>query len=353
MVRELKFGDAVREALDIALARDPSVYVMGLGVPDPKGIFGTTLELQEQYGSGRVFDIPTSENAMTGVALGSSLLGMRPVLVHQRVDFATLAMDQMVNQAAKWRYMFGGKQHAPIVIRMIVGRGWGNGPQHTQSLQSWFAHVPGLKVVMPVTPRDAKGLLLAAIDDDDPVVYIEHRWLHHLRGDVPEGHYHVPIGSSQTLRPGTDVTIAAISYSAIEAARAADALAAQGVAVEVIAITSLRPFDPAPLIESVRRTGRLVVADTSWTHAGFSAELVSTVAEHALDALVAPPVRLGLADAPVPTTPALARASYPTDADIVRTVGALLHRDFEGLSVELESARVLHDVPDLSFTGPF
>ena len=177
MNRELKFSQAINEAVDLCMAKDPAVYIMGLGVPDPKGIFGTTLGLQQKYGSKRVMDMPASENAMTGVAIGSALVGMKPIMTHQRMDFALLAIDQIVNQAANWHYMFGEQVNVPIVIRMIIGRGWGQGPQHSQSLQAWFAHVPGLKVVMPATAYDAKGLLIAGIEYNNPIIFIEHRWL--------------------------------------------------------------------------------------------------------------------------------------------------------------------------------
>jgi len=353
MARELQFTQAVREALDTALERDPRVYVMGLGVPDPKGIFGTTTGLRERHGAGRVFDMPTSENGMTGVAIGSAIVGMRPVLVHQRIDFATLAMEQLVNQAAKWRYMYGGRAHVPLVVRLIVGRGWGQGPQHSQSLQSWFAHIPGLKVVMPVTPYDAKGLLLAAIDDDDPVVYVEHRWLHPLRGEVPEGHYHVPIGACRTLRSGDDVTLLATSYMAVEAVRASDVLAAAGIAADVVAVTSLRPLDPEPIVESARRTGRVLVLDNGWATAGFSAELAAIVAEGAFDALHAPPRRLGTVETPIPTTPALANLSYPRTPEIVAAVAGLLEEPEERLLAHVGPPPERLDVPDATFTGPF
>jgi pyruvate/2-oxoglutarate/acetoin dehydrogenase E1 component len=353
MARELRFFEAVRDALDVALETDPRVFVMGLGVPDPKGIFGTTVGLSDTYGPDRVCDMPTSENGMTGVAIGASLTGMRPVMIHQRIDFAVLAMEQIVNQAAKWRYMYGGRAHVPLVIRLIVGRGWGQGPQHSQSLHSWFAHVPGLKVVMPVTPHDAKGLLLAAIDDDDPVVYVEHRWLHPLYGEVPEGHYHVPIGSCQTLRAGDDVTIAATSYMAVEAVRVADALARAGIGVDVIAVTSLRPLDRDTILASVQRTGRFVIADTSWATAGFSAELSAVVAEGAFDSLTAPPCRVTTEDTPIPTTPALAAHSYPRGAELIKAVAQVLGRDPAPLLDELGPDPERLDVPDASFTGPF
>lgn len=351
--RQLKFDEALHEALDIALAADERVYLMGLGVPDPKGIFGTTTGLAKRHGAHRVLDMPTAENGMTGIAIGSALVGMRPVMVHQRIDFATLAMEQIVNQAAKWRYTFGGQHSVPIVIRLIVGRGWGQGPQHSQSLQSWFAHIPGLKVVMPVTPYDAKGLLTAGIEDDDPVIFIEHRWLHQLHGAVPEGRYATPIGPVRRLRAGGDVTIAATSFMAVEALRAAGVLARGGVEADVIAVTTLRPFDAGGVVESVRRTGRLVVADTSWRSAGFGAELVARVSEEAHDALLAPPRRLGTVDTPVPTTPALAQLSYPRVSDLVRAVADVLDTDAAPLLASLEPAPEHLDVPDSAFTGPF
>jgi acetoin:2,6-dichlorophenolindophenol oxidoreductase subunit beta len=351
--RELRFTDALHEALDLALERDPRVYVIGLGAPDPKGIFGTTLGLAERHGTDRVLDMPTAENGMTGVAIGTALAGMRPVMIHQRIDFATLAVEQIVNQAAKWRYTFGGRHSVPLVIRLIVGRGWGQGPQHSQSLQSWFAHVPGLKVVMPATPFDAKGLMLASIEDDDPVIFIEHRWLHQLHGDVPEGHYTTEIGPVRRLRAGDDVTIVATSYMAIEAVRAADVLARVGIAADVVAVTTLRPLRPEGILESVRRTGRLVVADTSWRAAGFGAELVAVVVEDADVRLLAPPIRLGTADTPVPTTSALARLSYPRVPDLLRAAAAVLGAD-PGPLLEMngpEPERL--DVPDAAFSGPF
>src|SRR3989338_3543705 len=205
MNRPLKFFKAIDEATDLALAGDPAVYLMGIGGPYPNGGFGTTAGLQERHGAGRVMDMPCAENGMTGVAIGSALAGMRPILVHQRIDFALLGMEQMVNQAAKLHYMFGGQLRVPLVVRMIIGRGWGQGPQHAQNLQAWFAHIPGLKVVMPVTPYDAKGLLLSSIFDDNPVIYLEHRWLHNLEGEVPEGDYRVPIGKAHVIKQGEDL----------------------------------------------------------------------------------------------------------------------------------------------------
>jgi pyruvate/2-oxoglutarate/acetoin dehydrogenase E1 component len=350
--RELKFFQAINEAIDLCMAKDPAVYIMGLGVPDPKGIFGTTLGLQQKYGDTRVMDMPLSENGMTGVAIGSALVGMRPVMTHQRLDFALLAIEQIVNQAANWYYMFGGQMNVPLVIRMIIGRGWGQGAQHSQSLQAWFAHVPGLKVVMPTTPYDAKGLLIASIEDNNPVIFIEHRWLHNIAGDVPEGVYRVPLGRARVTREGNDVTIAATSYMTLEALQAAEVLAEDGISAEVIDIRTLKPVDEPLILKSVRKTGRLMVADTGWKTVGFGAEIVARVAEEALSDMKSPPRRVSLPDCPTPTTPSLANHYYPRAAHIVMTARGML-----GLSVD---DSILHmttpvplDVPDKSFTGPF
>jgi pyruvate dehydrogenase E1 component beta subunit len=352
MTRELKYFQAIQEATDLCMARDPAVYLMGLGVPDPKGVFGTTLGLAEKYGSKRVLDMPTSENGMTGVAIGSALVGMRPIMLHQRIDFALLAVEQIVNQAAKWHYMFGGKMCVPLVVRLIVGRGWGQGPQHSQSLQAWFAHVPGLRVVMPTTPHDVKGLLIASVEDNNPVIFIEHRWLYNISGPVPEGVYRVPLGKARVLRRGKDVTIAALSYMALEAFRAAETMARQGVDAEVIDVRSLQPLDEPTILESVRKTGRLIVADTGWKHGGFAAEVVARVAEELAGGLKCPPRRIALPDCPTPTSPALADHYYPGAVHINHAAREMVQGiKFDGVPPIPRGVRL--DVPDRSFTGPF
>jgi len=351
MARELKYYQAIHEATDLCMEKDPSVYVIGLGATDPKGIFGTTSGLEAKYGSARVMDMPCAENGMTGVAIGSALVGMRPILLHQRIDFAVLAMEQIVNQAAKWHYMFGGRKSVPLVVRLLVGRGWGQGPQHSQSLQAWFAHVPGLRVVLPSTPQDAKGLLISAVEDDNPVIFIEHRWLHNIAGPVPEGLYRVPFGKARVLRRGCDVTIVAMSHMALEAHRAAETLAREGIDAEVVDPRCLRPFDEETIFDSVRKTGRLIVADTSWKHAGFSAEIVARVAEEVGGSLKCAPRRIGLPECPTPTSPALAASFYPGVFDIVSAACEMV----QGRRMQPTAAnpRVHHDVPDPSFTGPF
>ena len=351
--RTCTYVEALREGLDQAMAGDERVYLMGLGVPDPKGIFGSTLGLQAKYGAQRILDMPTAENAMTGIAIGSALIGMRPVMVHQRVDFALLALDQIINNAAKWHYMFGGKQSVPIVIRLIVGRGWGQGPQHSQALQALFAHIPGLKVVAPATPHDAKGMLIAAIDDDDPVIFFEHRWLHPTYGAVPQERYTVPLGRAHVVREGRDVTLISSSYFFVECVRAAEALAAQGVDVELVDLRTIRPLDSATILASVRKTGRALVVDGGWRSFGVAAEVMATLAETAFADLRCAPRRITLPDSYTPTTPALSRYYYPTVTQIANTardmmeLSALQPADY-GFRTDLPM-----DVPDPSFRGPF
>ena len=349
--RELTFVQALAEALDLCMAKDPRVFVLGLGAPDAAAVFGSTKGLAEKYGPRRVLDMPVSENGMTGVAIGAALRGMRPVMTHVRLEFAMLAIDPIVNQAAKWHYMFGGQASVPLVIRMVVGRGWGQGPQHSQSLQAWFAHLPGLKVVMPATPHDAKGLLISAIEDDNPVVFIEHRWLYDIHGPVPEGIYRVPIGESKVLRRGRHITVAATSYMTLEAARAADELAGEGLELEIVDIRTLNPFDETPLLESVRRTGRLIVADAGWRSVGFAAEVVTRVVEQCFGDLKDPPVRITLPDLPTPTTRALSNYYYPLARDIAAAARRLAGRPPKP-EPEIRPEDVL-DVPDPTFTGPF
>ena len=349
--RQLKFVQALAEALDLCMAKDSRVFVLGLGAPDAAAVFGSTKGLAEKYGPRRVLDMPVSENGMTGVAVGAALRGMRPVMTHIRLEFAMLAIDPIVNQAAKWHYMFGGQASVPLVIRMVVGRGWGQGPQHSQSLQAWFAHVPGLKVVMPATPYDAKGLLISAIEDDNPVVFIEHRWLYNIHGPVPEGLYRVPLGRPNVLRSGRHVTVVATSYMTLEASRAADELAREGVELEIVDVHTLNPFDETPVLESVRKTGRLIVADAGWRSVGFAAEVVSRVVEQCLGDLQAPPVRITLPDLPTPTTRALSNYYYPLVRDIAAAARRLAGRPPKP-EPEIKPDALL-DVPDATFSGPF
>jgi len=325
---------------------------MGLGVPDPKGVFGTTLGLEQKYGAERIFDMPTSENGMTGVAIGSALVGLRPIMIHHRVDFTLLAMEQIVNQAAKWHYVFGG-HGVPLVIRMIIGRGWGQGPQHSQSLQAFFAHVPGLKVVMPALPYDAKGLLIASIEDNNPVLFIEHRWLHNKFGNVPEEHYSVPLGEAKVVREGKDISIIAISHMVLEAIRAADALADLGVDAEIIDVRTLRPLDTETILYSARKTGHVIIADVGWKTGGFSSEIVAVISEQAFSSLKSAPRRVALLDIPTPASPSLSKHYYPRAADMVIEASQMLDFELDEAKLPKPDPSVPLDIPDNSFTGPF
>lgn len=347
--RILTFAEAVREATELAMAEDDRVIVVGLGAADPKGIFGTTLGLSERFGDSRVIEPPTAENATSGIALGASLTGIRPIITHQRVEFGLLAMDPLVNQAAKWHYMTAGRQSAPLVFRMVVGRGWGQGPQHSQSLETWFAHVPGLKVVVPATPADAKGLLIASVRDDNPVVFLESRWSHSVTGHVPDGLYECPIGEARLARIGSDLTIAAYSYPLVEALQASEVLADHGIDAEVVDLRSLRPLDTATVLESVVKTRHLLCVDLGWSEYGVSAELMAAVAMSGIK-LSEPPRRLGLTPGPIPSTRALADHVYPGARGILSEALTMLGRYDAEI---VQSVPEVRDVPDPSFAGPF
>lgn len=351
-MRVISFSKAIHEALELALERDPNVACFGLGVDDPKGVFGTTTDLHKRFGSERVFDMPTSENGMTGVAIGASLAGIRPVMTHQRLDFFLLAMDQLVNNAAKWRYMFGGARGAPITIRCILGRGWGQGPTHSQNLQSWFAHVPGLRVVMPANPADAKGLLLESIFCDDPVVFLEHRWLHEMQGHVPEGFYRTPFGKVQLLSEGSDLTIVSLSYMTVEALHTLPQFSAAGVGVDLLDLRTVAPLDWESIYKSVKKTGRLLVLDTANQTCSVAGEIVARVSEMCFDSLKTAPRRITLPDFPAPTSPALTKSYYPGAEEILAVSGGILGKNLD--AEPLKKIRTTpHDQPGTWFKGPF
>ena len=344
-VRELTYWQAIAEGLVQGMERDPDVFVFGIGVDDHKGIFGTTRAAYERFGSERVFDVPNGENAMTGIAIGAAAVGKRPVYVHPRNDFMFLATDQIINLAAKWRYMYGATSRVPIVVRAIIGKGWGQGATHSQSLQALFAHFPGLHVVMPALPADAKGLTLAALRAGSPVIILEHRAPYETKGPVPEGPEPTPLGTAALVRSGRDVTIVATSLMVVEALKCAERLATLGVSVEVIDCRSLRPLDEETILASVRRTGRVIVADTSWVHYGVASEIAGLCAERAFEHLRGPVRRLGLADCPAPVSVALENAFYTTQHDLaaecLRAVGRA-PEEIGGASME-----------ESSFKGPY
>ncbi len=318
--RRLTYGQAIHEALDQALTLDPRVFVMGQGVDDASGMFGATKDLHLQYGSERVFDTPLAENALMGVAVGAALGGMRPVYFHNRPDFLLLASDQLVNHASKWSYMFGGAVNVPLVVWACIGRGWGSAAQHSQALQGLFMHVPGLKLVMPASCYDAKGLMMSAIADPNPVLILEHRYNFKLQGFVPEYSYRVPLGKGVIRKPGKDVTLVAISYMVTEAYRAAEELSKEGIDVEIVDPRTLRPLDEELILESAARTGRVVVADTGWKTGGVGAEIAAMLVEKAFGHLKAPVLRVASPDVPTPAGYTLEQAYYAGAPEIVSAV---------------------------------
>lgn len=316
--RPLSYSSAILEALRIALSFDPSVRVFGEGVTDPAGTYGTTKGLHSEFGEGRVFDVPVAEGVITGVGVGMALTGLRPIVVHPRNDFLLLALDQLCNHAAKWRYMFGKKTPLRLVVRSIACRGWGSAAQHSQALHSTVAHFPGINVLVPFTPADAKGFILWALfESEDPVVVFEHKWLWKLTGHVPEGRYITRPGKPAVLREGGDVTIVGLSYGCADALLAVESLDRLGISAEVIDLRSLRPLNIGTVADSVKKTGRLVVVDPGHGLFGASGEVIAKVCEALPPAYFkTSPVRLALPDTPVP---AASEATYYLGPnDIVR-----------------------------------
>jgi pyruvate/2-oxoglutarate/acetoin dehydrogenase E1 component len=331
---KISYGSAINKALHLEMDRDESVVVYGIGVNEPGNIFGTTSGLLDKFGQQRVFDSLLCEDAMMGFTLGAAVCGLRPVCIHIRVDFLLLAMNQLVNMISSFTYGTAGKQSVPLVIRAVIGRGWGQGYQHSKSLFSYFTHIPGLKVIAPSTPADAVGLLRSAIRDDNPVIVFEHRWLYWAEEDVPEDCPQIEIGKGHILRSGNDITIVAMSWMTVEALHAARILESTGVSVEVVDPRTLRPLDIDLILASVRKTGHLVVTDGDWLNSGFSAEICTQVTELAFSDLKSAPRRLGFADCPCPTVRVLENGFYPNAGDIVRTINIILERPAMDLSDE-------------------
>ncbi|MFJ1293064.1 alpha-ketoacid dehydrogenase subunit beta [Paracoccus yeei] len=323
--RELSYSQAIQEAIAIAMEADPRVFLMGEDVGVYGGAFQVTGDLVHRFGEDRIIDTPISELGGAGVAVGAALTGMRPIFEFQFSDFATLAMEQIVNQAAKLRFMLGGEVSVPLVMRFPSGSGTGAAAQHSQSLEAWLGHVPGLKVIQPSTPHDIKGMLLAAIEDPDPVMIFEHKLLYKMKGEVPEGHYTVPIGKAAVRRQGAHATVVATSIMVHKALSAAEELAAEGIDLEVIDLRTIRPMDTATIIESVCKTGRLITVYEGVKTLGIGAEISAAIAEsEAFDYLDAPIMRLGGAESPIPYNPELEKAVVPQIPDIIRAARALV-----------------------------
>ena len=309
---ERSYGEAIRDALAEEMRRDPKVFIMGEDVGLYGGAYGATRGLFDEFGPERVKDTPISEMAITGAATGAAMAGYRPVAEIMYMDFMTLAMDQFVNQAGKNRYMFGGKTTVPMVLRTEGGAGRGVAAQHSQSLEAWFLHAPGVLVAMPATPYDAKGMLKTAIRSNDPVLFAEHKMLYKTKGEVPDGDYTIPFGRAAVRREGGDVTIVSYSRLSLVAMEAADLLAAEGIKAEVIDLRTVKPLDMATVLESVRKTGRVVLASEGCRTGNVVCEIAMRINEHAFDFLDAPMKRVCSADVPVPMSPVLEAEMVPS-----------------------------------------
>ncbi len=323
-MRELTYARSVGEALQEEMERDSRVILMGEDVGSLGGVFAVTRGLKESFGSDRVMDTPIAEAALSGTAVGAAMTGLRPVLEIMFMDFITAAMDGIVNQAAKMRYMSGGRFAVPLVVRTQSGAGTHHGPQHSQSLENWFVHIPGLLVVMPSNGKDAKGLLKTAIRDDNPVVFIENKKLYNTKCEVPEGEYLIPFGQAHIAREGTGATLVATGRMVHLGLEAAEQLAAEGVDVEVIDPRTLVPLDKETIASSVRKTHRVVVAHEATLRGGWGGEVASWIAEELFDYLDAPVCRVGAKEAPIPFTPVLEDIVVPTTIDLVAAVRKLM-----------------------------
>jgi acetoin:2,6-dichlorophenolindophenol oxidoreductase subunit beta len=348
--RVLKYVDALREAVDQEMERDPNVFVMGLDVDDHKALQGSTRGLLQKYGADRIFTTPLAEDAMTGAAIGAAMAGMRPIHVHIRMDFLMLSMNQLINMAAKAHYMYGGAIKVPLVVRSIIGKSWGQGPQHSQGLYSTFMHFPGLKVVAPSNAHDAKGCMLAAIRDDNPVMFVEHRLLYPTEAYVPEQMYEIAPEKSRVVMPGDDVTMVGISNMVVECLRARELLADVGVSAEVIDPIWLSPLDTDTILKSVKRTRRLIVVDNGWTMCGAGSEIVARIAEALGPEGNFQIQRMGFAPTICPTSPSIEEHFYPNPARIAQTAYRMVKPKAAEWTPDAERATLAYQK---QFRGPF
>lgn len=328
-LRGLSYRQAIKEAQELMLEQDRRVFIIGEGIDDPFGIFDTTVGFADKFGKDRIIDIPIAENALTGIAIGAAMNGMRPIFVHMRMDFLPMCMDQIINHAAKWHYMTGGNVNIPLVIRSIIGRGWGSAAQHSQALHALFTHIPGLKVVMPATPYDAKGLLISALNDGNPIMFIEHRWIYDYIGFVPEERYEVPIGKGILIKRGSDITVVATSHMLYETVKANKILEKEGIDIEIIDPRTLKPLDEELILNSVKKTGRLIIADVGCKTSGIAAEIVAKIFEKEHGILKAPIERICLPDIPAPASSVLEKEYYPTSEDIVEAARKVVKYGFD------------------------
>jgi pyruvate dehydrogenase E1 component beta subunit len=348
--RVLRYVQALREAVAQEMHADPSVFVFGLDVDDHKGIQGSTIGLVDEFGPDRVFTTPLSEDAMTGVAIGAAVAGLRPIHVHIRMDFLMLSMNQLVNIAAKSHYMYGGQVNVPMVVRGIIGKSWGQGAQHSQGLYSFFMHVPGLKVVAPSNAYDAKGCMIQAIRDNNPVIFVEHRLLYNTDAFVPEESYTVPFGKARVMTEGNDITVVGISNMVQEALRAAELAREVGIHAQVIDPISLSPLDIDTIADSVERTGRLLVIDNDWVMCGAGSEIAASIAERLSGSRKIQIKRMGFAPTSCPPTPELEAAFYPNPRTIGEAIHAMVRPDAPHWAPDEARTKLAYQ---LQFRGPF
>ena len=350
------YSEAINDAIKIAMRIDKKMVCYGLGVTDPKGVFGTTKNLNKFFGNKRVFDVPASENALTGISIGLSLNGIRSVVTHQRLDFFILALDQLFNAAAKWYYMFGSKKSVPITVRLIMGRGWGQGPTHSQNLQALFSHIPGLKVVMPSNARDAKGLLLSSIFDPNPVIFLEHRWLHGVSGKIPSKKYFTKIGKAKIVNKGKGLTIVCMSYLVLEAFKAKKYLKQFNINPEIIDIRTIKPLDFNTISSSLKKTKRLLILDTGAKTNSVASEILALVSESEDITLKSKPVRICMPDCPEPTSYKLTKFFYNNYLNILEKVLEIfkvkLRKKYIS-KLKYENFKLIEDTPGEWFKGPF
>lgn len=349
-IKKTKFSAAINDALKIMMKKNKKVIILGLGSEDPKRVFGTTNDLKEIYGKDRVYDVPTSENAITGIALGASINGLVPVLSHQRVEFSLLSLEQIINQISKWSFMNNGRKSANLVIRLIIGRGWGQGPQHSQTLESIFAQIPGLKVVAPSNPKDAKGLLISSIEDKNPIIFFEHRWLHEIQENVRIPYFKTKIGDPVICSKGDDITLVSFSYMLKETIKASIIMRKHNINCEVIDLNTLRPLNLNKILKSVKKTKKILFVDNGYAEFGVGSEVISNLITKISDIRDYKFEKIGLLNQPIPSTRALSKYIYPNFETIIKKVVKILKIK---VKIKYKKEKLPNDVPNLNFEGPF
>ncbi len=350
--KKILFTKAINKALEFSLKKDKDLILYGLGVTDPKEIFDTTINLKKKFGNKRVFDVPNSENALTGIAIGHALNGGRTIFTHQRLDFSFLAMDQIINNAAKIFYTSDGKFPIPITIRLIIGRGWGQGPNHSQTLQSMYSHIPGLKVVSPSSPKNAYELLIASIFDDNPVIFIEHRWLHNQEERVSEIKKLPKIRKTRKIFNGSDLTIVSNSIMTLEAIKACKILKENSINCDLIDILSINPLDKKKIVNSVKKTGKLIVLDIDHGFISLASEIISVISSRNIKLFKRNPIKITMPDFPTPTSFGLTKNFYPNFINIIKSAEKLFNKKIKIPETSKQELK-FHDIPHKNYIGPF